>query len=624
MRSINCASGMSRPRAEHRLGAAGSRKVRRRGRDRLVAARLGAAVLVALLCLASPGGAQSIHGDAPILTRPVQEALVHLQEGWLQWTTALFSSDSERALAVVDDLLATADQLGMERLPDLAAGAMLQAVNAAREGDAARAKVALAAAERLDPGRPETAFAEAEVARAGGDPLGRLTAQVRGYARLFGHELLRAPVLINLGLWGLASLLVAGALFLGLLVLTDGRAVLNDLGVAIAGRLPRLGGPLIQVLMVAALLWPLLLPWGPVWLVLYWSVLLWRRSSVSKRVVLAVLWLVLGLTPWAAERGRELLSLRTSPPVQAMESVVHGRLYGGLFLDLRTLAAALPESPAVDQFLGDLNVRFGQWDLARRRYEKVLEAEPENVSAMIDLGAYYLTQGDHGNAVAMFQKAASIDSRSAAAQFDLSVAYAESYLYDEQRQALDEARTIDERQVARWMRRPPKERVVTVEGGFARTPEIEAALVSSRAAAWARTPEDGSWLTRIGAFRSVLAVALIVLAALALLTALERIAAGKNPSRRARRPVRPQTSSVLSGLLPGFSFACQDRGVAAFCAVLVPAALAVALVAGAGAGFGYPVPWRFDPGDWFLLWPATAGLVLMVAFRVGRTYWRKG
>lgn len=555
-----------------------------------------------------------------MLTRQAQEALLRLQEGWLQWTSALYGSDAERALGVVDNLLQTADQLGMERLPDLSAGAMLQAVEAAREGHADRAELALQAAERLDPGRPETAFAAAEVARATGKPAARVISQVRGYVRLLGNELLRMTVLVNVGLWALVSLLVAGTLFLGLLVLTDGRAVLNDLGVAIARRLPRLPGPLIQVLIVVALLWPLLLPWGPVWLALYWSILLWRRASTSKRIVLVALWLLLGIAPWAAERGREVLSLRTSPPVQAMNSVVHGRLYGDLFLDLRTLAAALPDSPALDQFFGDLHTRFGQWDLARRRYEDVIEVEPENVSAMIDLGAYYLNQGDHGNAVAMFQKAAALDPQSAAAQFDLSVAYAESYLYDEQRQALDEARSIDDRQVTRWMRRPPRERVVTVEGGFARTSEVEAEL----AAAWAPVPGRGSWLQRVGEARSVLAVGAITIFALVLLTVLERMALRKSAPRPAARMLRSPVSPILSALLPGFGAACQDRGAAAYFSVLVPAALVVALIAGAGVGFGYPIPWRYDPGDWFLLWPATGALLLLVAWRVGRAVLRKG
>jgi len=572
-------------------------------------------VLLGLLLSAGPGAAQSNRREAPILTRPVQESLLRLQEGWLQWTSALFSSDAERASGIVDDLLSTADQLGMERLPDLAAGAMLQAVEAARDGHPDRAELALRAAERLDPGRPETAFAAAEVARATGDLTGRLSAQMRGYVRLFGNELLRTPVLVNVGLWALVSLLVAGTLFLGLLVLTDGRAVLNDLGVAIAGRLPRVPGPLIQVLIVVALLWPLLLPWGPVWLVLYWSILLWRRASASKRVVLVALWLLLGVAPWAAERGRELLSLRTSAPVVAMNSVVHGCLYGDLFLDLRTLATAIPENPAVDQFFGDLHTRFGQWELARRRYEAVIAAEPENVSAMIDLGAYYLNQGDHGNAVAMFQKAASLDAQSAAAQFDLSVAYAESYLYDEQRQALDEARSIDDRQVTRWMRRPPRERVVTVEGGLARTGEIEAAL----AAAWVQTSDDGSWLRRAGSLGSLLAVGAITILALGLLTVLERLAARKNPSRRGARVLRPPASSLLNAMLPGFGAACEERGVAAYFAMLTPAALLVALVAGAGLGFGYPIPWRYDPGDWFLLWPVVGAIVLLIAFRVLRS-----
>jgi len=612
MRSTNCASGMSRPRAER-----GGRTARGLRAPVLVVAT---AALVGLLALAVPGAAQSVSSDAPVLTRSVQEVLARLQEGWLQWTTALYGADSERALSVVDDLLSSADQVGMQHLPDLASGAMLQAVEAAREGDAARADLALTAAERLDPGRPETAFAAAEVARATGDPVGRIEAQVRGYARLFNHELLRVPVVINLGLWLVVSLLTAGVLFLCLLVLTDGRAVVNDLGRALAGRLPRAPGPLIQVLIVMVLLWPLLLPRGPIWLVIYWSLLLWRKAAPSARTVVALLWLLLGLTPWLADRGRELLNLRTSPPVQAMKSVIDGRLYGDLFLDLRTLTTVLPGSAPVEQFLGDFHVRFGQWDIARRRYEQVLEQEPENVASMIDLGAYYLNQGDHGNAVAMFQKAAEIDPQSAAAQFDLSLAYAESYLYDEQREALDEARKIDDRKVTEWMRRPVRQRIVTVEGGFAREPEIEAAL----ARAWAPPTQDAPWLRTVLNLRSLLALIGIAGLGLALIPALARLTRTGDPTHALRaRTVRPLVSPFLEALVPGFGAACQRRGIAAFFATLVPAGLLVALVATSGFGFGYPVPWRYDPGGWFLLWLAAAAIILVVALRAGRALLRR-
>jgi tetratricopeptide (TPR) repeat protein len=590
---------------------------------------LGALALVTVTALAVPVAARAqavAGGAAPVLTPAVRDSLHRLQEGWLQWTSALYGADSERALDVIDDLVATTERLGMDRLPDLAAGALVQAVQAAREGEAERARLALLAAERLDSGRPEIAFAEAEVARLSGDLPGRISAQVRGYLRTFGAGSLRNPLIADLGLWLLVSLVVAGGLFVALLMGSEGRSLVHDFGAIFGRRLPGVPQPVIQVLILLALLWPLFLPWGPVWLVLYWSVLLWRHAAPSQRTVLVMLWLLLGLAPWAADRIRTWLDLELSPPVRAMESVVEGRLYGGLFIDLSVLPTVLPNDPAVDQLLGDLHVRFGQWDEARWRYDRVLEAEPENVDALLNLGAYYFNRSNYGNAVSMFQQVAAIEPDNAAAHFNLSLAYSESYLFDEHREALLEARRLDDQRVTDWMDRPEHQRIVTVEGGVARSDEIRGALTR----AWAPKTEVAAGLRLLKNLRSLLVVAIGVALGLALLAGLRRLGAGE-AGRPVPRPVPGGGSgsgqgarALIRRLIPGFVSSSQDRGFAAYFAVLVPAALLTALAAVVGSGFGYAVPWRYDPGDWLPLWLVLSALGFFVALRAGRAVWNRG
>lgn len=558
-----------------------------------------------------------------MLSPPVERALLRLQEGWLQWTSALYGAESTRALDLVEELVGTAEQLGMERLPDLAAGALIQAVQAAREGDLERAQLALAAAERFDPGRPEIAFAEAEVARLQGDWGGRISAQAVGYLRAFATDDLRAPILADLGLWLLVSLVVAGVFSLALLMATEGRAVLHELHQAVAGWMSGVPGPLVQTVLVVLLLWPLALPWGPIWLVLYWSVLLWRHAAASQRAVLVGLWLLLGLTPWAAERSRTWVDLELSAPVRAMESLAAGRLYGGLLTDLSVLPALLPDSPAVAQLLGDLHVRFGQWDEAQSRYQEVIEQEPDNIPALVDLGAYSFNRGDYGNAVSMFQQVTALEQESAAAHFNLSLAYAESYLYDESREALLEARRIDDLRVTEWLDRPESQRIVTLEGGMARRDEIQEALVR----VGAPTTETAQGLRLLRRIRSLLAVGLIVGLGLALLAGLRHLGSARGSGPSLPRPaavLRGEADSPLRRLVPGLVSSSRDRGISSYCAVLAPAALVSALAAVIGRGFGYPIPWRYDPGDWFLLWLILAGFGLLVVFRTARALWSRG
>ncbi|HSG40636.1 MAG TPA: hypothetical protein VLE27_13430, partial [Thermoanaerobaculia bacterium] len=152
----------------------------------------GAAVLaLAVLLAPSPAGAQSVSSPQVTgveMTPQVRNTLKQIEEQWLQW---IVQNNREQARVAVDNLLATARQLGMARLPDLAAGALTRAVEAARQKDFPRAHWSLEAAERFDPARPETAFAEATVRRLEGDYPGAVWAWLGALPRLFGHRLER-------------------------------------------------------------------------------------------------------------------------------------------------------------------------------------------------------------------------------------------------------------------------------------------------------------------------------------------------------------------------------------------------------------------------------------------------
>jgi tetratricopeptide (TPR) repeat protein len=572
--------------------------------------RVVRAVLTALLPSLLAAGSVRAQGvpatPAPNLTPQVQQSLLLLQEGWLQWTGALYGGDDERAREVVADLLSTAERLGMGRLPDLSTGALVQAVESVQEGETERSALALETAERLDPGRPETAFAAARLARLRGAWFSALVEEARGYARLRRTGLERELALHDLFLWALGSLLLAFGLFVALQMGVRGPALVRDVAAFLGRRAAVLPRPVALVLAAAVLLWPLALPAGVLWLGLYWSLLLWGYMGLPERVVLVCGWLLLAASPVVIEEARERVALKLSPPVRALHSAAHGRLYGGLFTDLGVLPGALPGAPAVEHFLADLHVRLGQWDDARLVYEKVLEKEPENVPALVNLGAYYYHRGDYGNAVAFFQKATAPTgdwaSVGAAAYWDLSLAYAASYLFDENSEALREARRIDNAQVNRWFRRPDRQRLVTVEGGIDRIPEIERALRRE----WSPKVEGSPGLELLRRARPALLLVLLGSLAMAFhaLTGGGRRAAGDLAARQSA-PGR-----WLPALVPGLTSAALGRGGRAYLALLAVAAPVLVLVTGGGE-LGYPIPWRYDPGGWLL--PVAAGLALVLA-----------
>src|SRR5580692_11257913 len=208
---------MSRSAVERRRpGARAAMAVAVLATTALLAAAGGAAAAPAP---PAPEGAGVQRGAGFEITPPVRQQLRHLQEQWLRWVGA---ADRERSQAAVGEMLATAGQLGMTRLSDLALGALAWAVEAAKHHDFVRANWSLEAAERLDPGRPETAFAEAAVARAEGSYLRLAGALCRAYPRLFWLPLERYLWLQDLLIWSLCLLLLAGGLFVGAMLATRG------------------------------------------------------------------------------------------------------------------------------------------------------------------------------------------------------------------------------------------------------------------------------------------------------------------------------------------------------------------------------------------------------------------
>lgn len=564
--------------------------------DRRLRSAALALLLVWLLPAALPAETtSSAQATGVEMTAPVRRTLKQLEEQWLQW---IVKTDRQSSESGVNDLLATARQLNITRLPDLASGAIARALQAADKGDYRRARWALAAAEKLDPGRSDTSFADAALAKKEGQWVRMVTSTAEGYVRLFRLPLERYLWMQSLLIWGLVLLLLGGALFVAVQMAVKGGEIYQGMTGLFGRWMPR---PAAVVVTAIALLWPLALPSGLLWLALFWSLLLWTLCSGSERLVLVALWLLVGAAPLLVTEQRRQVAVTLSPPVQAMESLEQHRLYGGLFTDLGALRALLPESPAVKHLLADVHRSLNQWDVARSLYRQVLEKEPENTAALMNLGAYYYLKGDFGQAIQHFQKVATVDPRNAAAQYNLSQAYSESYLFEEQRRALNQARELDDTKVSQWVRNS-QQRVVTMNGGMARIPEIRQALLAT----W-RSREGND--ERLALFRRVLPLlvsAMLILVAVAL-----------HFARRSERP-EPSRSPTAVGrwgraLLPGFRSAEQGEGFRSYLALLLPLGL---LMLPVFKGIGYRTPWGYDPGNETSWIVAAVGLALWFGARL--------
>ncbi|MDX1630929.1 MAG: tetratricopeptide repeat protein [Thermoanaerobaculia bacterium] len=558
-------------------------------------------ILPGLLATPPPLGAQldTAPREGVTLSRSVSQVLAHLQDDWIGWMNSYFQNQPEVAEEHLRDLLSSLDVLGFERLPELSTGATVRGVEAAFQGSPERAEFAFDAAERLDPGRPEIELGRAILARETGDRLGAVIHQLRAIQRLFGIQSYRFLWWRNLLLGILAVVLLAGAFFTVTLLARLGPPLMSAIRKNLQGRIP---GPMGHLGAAVILLWPLVLPHGVAWALLYWSVLLWAVASRSQRVVLGLVWIVLGATPLLLSMQLRQVQVALSPPSRAIDAMEEDRLYGTFFSDLGVLATLLPEHPGVLELLGDVHRTLGQWEEALPFYRAVLEQDPDDRTSLISVGAYYFRKGDYGNAIRFFQRAANLEDATAAAYYNLSQAYSESYLFDEQKQALRRARELGEEQVSRWIEERSEERVVTFQGGLGAEEAIRSALVSS----WSRQEDSRK-------VRPFLSLVLPVLG-LAFGLALRRGLEGSLP-RRDPFPDRGTGMRMVRTFVPGLTSAEEGRGGQGFLAALVPAAL---LLIAAPGRVGFDLPWGLAPNRGAIVACVFASLVIFLGIRLVR------
>ena len=567
--------------------------------------RIGAVVVAALFLLTAFQAPALEIGDIE-LTTPVLQNLKRLQETWGEWTRAYLQGDQEAADASAEQLLAIAQYLGATKLPDLAIACAGLAARAAEEGQLEQAGWALDAARKLDPGRPETDFAAAAVARASGDYLGVLGHLAAGQGKLLDLAIESRIWKQIVGLWLVYLLILAGGIYLALLMIFHGSSLFYDLGRLASPPLPPAGADVVAVLL---LLWPILLPSGVLWLALYWSILLWGYGSSSQRGVLVGLWLLLGLLPLAVIHQQREVQSALLPPSRVVDNLRTNSLHGSLFLDLEVLRSVMSESPIVTELVADLHRDFGQWEHARLIYSGLIEGDggPEVAAALNNLGVYHHRKGDYGTAINYFLEAAESDPSRAEPYFNLNQAHSQNFNFTEAHQAMAQAKQINAARVAAWEASEggAEGNVIPIEGGLEHATDLLAAIdaASRESAASNRT-----------AWRRYLSLS-VALAALAIAVALHFLRRQKGyPSSKFNGTPSFSGNRFLRILVPGWESTVEGDGLKALAAILLPLGfLLVPLV----RVWGYRVPLGYDAGLGLASILALVGLLVVYAVRAG-------
>lgn len=549
------------------------------------------------------------------LTPQVRWQMRQLNEAWQKWTQS-FEKGSGQEAAYLEQILEKTRQLGMKRLPDLATAAAAYAVKSARAGDFDSAERALAAARRLDDSRPDIPFASAELARARGAYGEFVKSTIAGYGLKLRSPLERTLMAQNASLALLYILLIAGALFVGVLMIIEGGALFYDLARLLSPPLERKTADIVTILLLA---WPIILPSGWLWLLLLWSVLLWAYAAKSERVVLVLVWILLGISPIILGQQQRAVQVALAPPTRLLENLANDRLYGALFTDAEALVTMVPDHPAVTEILADIHRRMGQWDYARAIYTNLTQDPEQNdlarAASYNNLGVYYHRRKEYETAISYFRRATEVDQRTTEAFFNMGQSYSQLYDFNNSHSAMGRAKAVDNARVEELNQQikgaaDAAEAVVAIDGGLRRQADLKKRLAGLWRPSLAEQP------SLIDLWRRNLALTVSLFAFLLAVTL------GHARSQLGFRSTPLDTTPFFIDnrwarlLIPGLDACNDDRGLAAFVALLLPVTCVVLMVLSV---LGYRSPNAFDPGALFLPALGLLGLVLILAWRFKRS-----
>lgn len=251
-------------------------------------------------------------------------------------------------------------------------------------------------------------------------------------------------------LWLVASLLamLAAVLTLGSLVFivwvgaSVFRHAAHDLGDLVSSQMPDFAR---VALLVSLLLLPVLLGEAFMGLVLGLFLMGFVYGDAGHRwaLTLSAVLLVIGLYPMTRIAGVTLTVLDSNPVATAADAVVRSMSTPA---DIELLVRTGDDRLAVSA-LALHERRAGDPDLAKARYERLLQETPSDPVVLANLSNMHFDRGETEQSIQLGERAAGL-VRSATLLFNLSQAYARSFRMDESEEAMAEAQRIDATVVA--------------------------------------------------------------------------------------------------------------------------------------------------------------------------------
>lgn len=415
-------------------------------------ARAGAALVLGLLPSLAAAEEEPLSPLPPPVTRSLYRAY------WFEFLNAHLEDDAAVAARALSEMTKASRKMGVRRLSDFSRTALHEARRAEQLNRPERSRRAYETALRLDDANLDALFSRIAFLARRGDYRAAVSLLPDLPRALMASRETRLALLSSFLLWSSFALGAAVFAWVLALFLRHRLRVAHDIR-ELADRLFGERGTTPLALAVLGL--PLLLGLGPLWLLIYWAILLHAYGNRRERILLGAGLVLLGLmAPLLVWVARENV-LQRSPLFVAAVDLAEGREDASAEDGLAQASAVFPEDPDVWYLLGLYAERAGDFSRAQRFYGRAVQAGPKDFRPFLQMGNLHFQEGDFTQAVLDYDEAARRAPDRPEPYYNLSIVRGESYDFAGQGRAIARARALSSREVNAWAGNPTLSRVVS-------------------------------------------------------------------------------------------------------------------------------------------------------------------
>ena len=367
-----------------------------------------------------------------------QSTILHL---WFARKAALDSSDTVTAQARVEELRAYMQQEGITADRSIARGFAYEGYENLREGNYERAREAFDLARVFDPQLSQAQFGYAwSLLKSGRGVFPFLDEYVMGIKlawRTFSADEIVVSNFVIVTTLGIFCSLTAISLLVTLRCQGRFRHDLYEmLRRPVGKRTARFVAWVVFLLPVLA--WA-----GGIWLLLFWLMLGFRYMRLPEKVVAAMVFVMIGLSPLGVRLVLDRFEASSDPETRVVVSAMQEGYNPETVRHLKEVVQSHPEDPELHMLLGTLYAKGDLQDDAYATFQRVLELQPGNARAMVNVGNIYFRLGEYAQAVTRYKEALQAQPKTLSALWNLYLSQSELLHFSEAETSLQAARDLD-------------------------------------------------------------------------------------------------------------------------------------------------------------------------------------